>query len=795
MKRSVRVLALLLALCMAFGLSACGAGSKPADAEEAPAPAEAPPDAAPETPPEPELPDPAALYEAGLEKLRPAPDLDMQIARSLSLTIGAYSLEEKYTRDMKCRGLGGPDPSFWVLDRVEPGTGKADLTLCFRGGMAYADLKQAKYCSEMTAEEFLAMQIPLEMLDPELYPETAAEADEKGTHLTFRGAEAAEAWAVPEGAVISEASGEVRLTDDGEISSCTYETAYSFGGAEIHRRYEVTYVTTPSSADFPTPIPESAEDHVPLDSLEAPILLLRSAGLLGTIPVLTAEKQQYVMSAAAGCVCAEQRELSWYDDGAYIERDSASTQFVDLAGGSTESYSYEYSFSDGTMTWSDSEGGSDSYRYSTAELKDLDQFEILQYLPAWSDLSAASVTDLGEFLMIEYKGAEFFGLTLEDAAEYALYSEVDRLDGLASACETQVQEGYLVVEKDTCLPVSLGASYAGTHTLEGAPYAMTLTAAVSLRLMHPDTYMAITGELLPDEAPTEDPTPLFYEVSGDGGAKMYLLGTIHVGDGRTDRLPQVVLDALEASDALAVEFDVDAFNESAMEDEDLQSVLAECFFYADGSTISAHIDPDLYARAVPLMKAAGQYSATAESMKPYLWALALQQFCLSSERRLSSDRGVDTRLMALAREQNKPILDVESGESQLRMMAEFSDDVQQMLLREAVGVSRTQTARETWELYEMWCEGDEQALTALLSSSAEADLAELDEADRKIYAEYDREMLGDRNAAMLEVADGYLKGGTTVFYAVGLAHLLGEQGLIAALRGAGYTVTPVNTRG
>ena len=37
----------------------------------------------------------------------------------------------------------------------------------------------------------------------------------------------------------------------------------------------------------------------------------------------------------------------------------------------------------------------------------------------------------------------------------------------------------------------------------------------------------------------------------------------------------------------------------------------------------------------------------------------------------------------------------------------------------------------------------------------------------------------------------YLESGDVVFYAVGLAHLLQENGLVDALRASGYTVEPV----
>jgi uncharacterized protein YbaP (TraB family) len=51
----------------------------------------------------------------------------------------------------------------------------------------------------------------------------------------------------------------------------------------------------------------------------------------------------------------------------------------------------------------------------------------------------------------------------------------------------------------------------------------------------------------------------------------------------------------------------------------------------------------------------------------------------------------------------------------------------------------------------------------------------------------------ERNANMVEKAREYLQSGKTVFCAVGLAHLLGEGGMVEALREAGYTVTLIDT--
>ena len=116
-------------------------------------------------------------------------------------------------------------------------------------------------------------------------------------------------------------------------------------------------------------------------------------------------------------------------------------------------------------------------------------------------------------------------------------------------------------------------------------------------------------------------------------------------------------------------------------------------------------------------------------------------------------------------------------------------------------------------MYEKWCAGDEAALIEMLKDEeswqlkeedfnleeltgedlerAEKILADLDNINaqlKQLQEEYDKSMERDRNKGMLEVAIEYLEGDKTVFYAVGIAHLLAEDGLVNTLRAAGYTV-------
>jgi len=68
------------------------------------------------------------------------------------------------------------------------------------------------------------------------------------------------------------------------------------------------------------------------------------------------------------------------------------------------------------------------------------------------------------------------------------------------------------------------------------------------------------------------------------------------------------------------------------------------------------------------------------------------------------------------------------------------------------------------------------------------ELAEYED-QKALIDEYNKAMSFDRNKGMLKVAIDYLESGETIFYAVGLAHLLDDvNGLVDALRDAGYTV-------
>jgi uncharacterized protein YbaP (TraB family) len=799
MKQHKRLPALLLCLCLIVGLLA-GCGQQ-AGQENAVSPA---PTSEPTAAPTPEPPDYGEIYRAAAEDLGRQENLrtETRITQELILpdyaaaTPGAQvTITEKTTRTGRYQGLGGDAPLAVVEDVVvlDPHP-RVEQRLVYAEGLEYVELNGAKYCSEQDAAAFLDSRPPLLLLDAALYGDLSGEETAGGYSLRFEAPSGGESWALPEDAELLEASGTASVTGEGVLTGASYELRYLFGGVTVHTRYELSYSPAPD-LDLRGEVPESARGWESLDDPEAPMAVLRAGRLLTECSSVSADLNFRYYSEAAGILLYYSQDESFLNQsGTSLYHGTFNVSGLELSDQSVFSYSYEEDFSRGALSTAYSDGTEDREPMSSREAQAYFLYTVALYFPGFDQLKDAESRDVGAYRLISFSGTEDYGAIVKDGVQGDVFpSQPTILDDYASAYLTKNLTGFLAVEKVTGLPTALNLDYTGIHTIDGAPYELSMALNMGLKLYTEDAAFALLDEPIEEPEPEQRPSPVFYQVSDAEGHTLYLLGTIHIGDARTAWLPQVIYDALDASDALAVEFDTESFQAGLEEDPELQRRILESFYYTDGSSIQNHLDSDVYKLALDYLKVSGNYTETAESMKPTLWENALELFYLSQGRRLSSEKGVDNRLMRLARDADKEILNVESGEFQIGMLTGYSDPVQEMLLAEIITTPRGEYLNSSYELYEAWCTGDEDALIRRLSAMDEEERAALDEEERAIYDEYHQKMEVERNANMVEVAKGYLDSGRTVFFAVGLAHLLGEGGLVEALRAEGYTVTLIDT--
>ena len=254
----------------------------------------------------------------------------------------------------------------------------------------------------------------------------------------------------------------------------------------------------------------------------------------------------------------------------------------------------------------------------------------------------------------------------------------------------------------------------------------------------------------------------------------WLFGTIHVGRADFFPLAPEVTQALAQADRLVLELDV-------RDDASFQAALQKHGMYADDDTIDRHLSSNTLEVLQVELNRAGIPFAQVARMKPWLVTNLLVAEQLA---RAGYDRNHGSEILLLAQAANKPLQGLESAEYQMSLFDEMSAEDQEQYLREQLaGLSSGDSLRKARALIDAWADANSAVLEQVVRESL---------AEKSLSSDFmQRELLDRRNPAMAARIAALLTKRETSFVAVGLLHLLGDNGLPALLRQRGYDVVKV----
>ena len=282
---------------------------------------------------------------------------------------------------------------------------------------------------------------------------------------------------------------------------------------------------------------------------------------------------------------------------------------------------------------------------------------------------------------------------------------------------------------------------------------------------------------------TDGSVPLMWRVTDNDGHTLYLFGTIHIGDERTDAVIQRVSAVLDKCDALAVEFDSVAYQKNT------QQMISDLTQYVlIGSTITDYLPEDIYNQAYDLLNKAGLTPGIFKMYNMAWWAQLVDSAMVITCSDLDPDKGADGLLINRAYDKGMEVLEVESSSFQMSMLNSFDNELYLMMIEESLN-NKENYKNDLDTLYELWLSGDKDALWTFISDENEEE-TEYTEQQLAMLKDYNRVVVDDRNLGMRDKAIEYLKSGKTVFFAVGAAHMANEKGIVKLLSDAGYTVEP-----
>lgn len=263
-----------------------------------------------------------------------------------------------------------------------------------------------------------------------------------------------------------------------------------------------------------------------------------------------------------------------------------------------------------------------------------------------------------------------------------------------------------------------------------------------------------------------------WEIRSDS-ATAYLFGTVHVGREDFYPLPAVVEKAYRSSQIIALEID-------STDVQALNAAVAVAI-YQPPDMLDKHLPAPLLGRLKGAMARIGVDYEQVQRMKPFMAMLMLTS-AEYSKLGYDATLGLDIHFADRAVKEGKRIVQLESAASQFGMMDSLSPGLQEELLAVTLDeIESKQVSALVKEMLSAWMVSDLARLQRVLT-----------EEERKLSPgrarEFHNKFLASRNAAMAQRIDSLLKERTSMFIAVGAAHVLGEDGLVELLKKKGHRV-------
>ena len=259
---------------------------------------------------------------------------------------------------------------------------------------------------------------------------------------------------------------------------------------------------------------------------------------------------------------------------------------------------------------------------------------------------------------------------------------------------------------------------------------------------------------------------LLWKISGNGIKEAsYLYGTIHITCNAT--LPQKAINALEATNQLYLELDMD--------DPSLQQSMMQGMMMKDGKTMASLVSAeDFKIVDAFLVKQLGFSAQMLNTFKPFMISAMLYPKMIDCEM-----QSIEQKLMDVTKEQKEEVFGLESVAEQMKVFDAIPYDIQ---MKELVKTAKTDLEKDKKEM--------ELFMEIYKSEDINAMYKATQESENEITSKFEEILLSNRNKNWIPIIEKVAKEKAT-FFGVGAGHLGGEMGVIQLLQKKGYKVEAI----
>lgn len=277
---------------------------------------------------------------------------------------------------------------------------------------------------------------------------------------------------------------------------------------------------------------------------------------------------------------------------------------------------------------------------------------------------------------------------------------------------------------------------------------------------------------------------MFWEINGvdkEGKAsKLYVLGTIHIGDDRLYPLPKVITDAFVNSDKLVSELSSEDWDNMIPQTVALQMKSAQseaARIAATGKTFLDDFSPEEI-KFIETSFGSPEMVKAMAAFEPWVLSTTLSIIPIQLTKFADPSKGIDNVLLAEAKSMGKHVEGLDTLETQFNVITFGDRETQIMMIHDVLKEYMEDLqgcVQEFKDLYEFYIAADESKLTKLLVTDEQEAMAEYSE-------EYFKVLISDRNEAWADTFANYLAEGGTTFIFAGAAHFLGDDSVFEIMK-------------
>lgn len=254
-----------------------------------------------------------------------------------------------------------------------------------------------------------------------------------------------------------------------------------------------------------------------------------------------------------------------------------------------------------------------------------------------------------------------------------------------------------------------------------------------------------------------------------GDNKVYLGGTIHMLRPNDYPLPSAYETAYRAADNLYFEIDIDLMNDPAGQLSMLQRLM-----YTDGRTLQSVLTAEAYQTLTDYVAKFSMPMMMLQNMKPGMLMSTLE--LLEFQIRGFTPEGVDVHFHQRAKADGKSIYAFETVDEQIGFIETMGEgEESEYVLLSLRDLEKIDSDIES--MISIWRNGASDGLVELF-------VEDMEQNTPGVY----QSLLLDRNHKWMPILEAMFDDADTELVLVGVAHLVGDDGLVELLRARGYQV-------